>query len=104
MAAAMMRGRFTVKSFCLAAILILQSSGALCAQTQPAPQTARQALLEMFFSKTPGTFEKHLPQATRAAMRKAAATSGTSAFGGFSALTGQLSSHGQEFQTFEAGP
>ena len=37
----------------------------LSASAQPAPQTARQALLEMFFSKTPGTFEKHLPQATR---------------------------------------
>ena len=44
---------------------------ALSALAQPAPQTARQALLEMFFSKTPGTFEKHLPQATRAALPKA---------------------------------
>jgi hypothetical protein len=74
------------------------------ASAQPAPQTARQALLEMFFSKTPGTFEKHLPQATRAAMRKAGATSGVPVFGGFSALTGQLAAHGQQFQTFEAGP
>jgi hypothetical protein len=58
----------------------------------------------MFFSKTPGTFEKHLPQATRAAMRKSESTSGTPVFGGFSALTAQLSAHGQQFQTFEAGP
>jgi len=43
----------------------------LSAAQQPAPQTARQALLEMFFSKTPGTFEKHLPQATRTALPKA---------------------------------
>jgi hypothetical protein len=87
--------------------LIVSSAFALTslsASAQPAPQTARQALLEMFFSKTPGTFEKHLPQATRAAMRKAGATSGASAFGGLSAMTGQLSAHGQQFQTFEAGP
>ena len=37
-------------------------------------------------------------------MRKAGATSGASIFGGFSALTGQLTAHGQQFQTFEAGP
>jgi hypothetical protein len=71
---------------------------------EPAPQTARQALLEMFFSKTPGTFEKHLPLATRAALRKASATSGAPMFSGFSALTGQLNAHGQQIQTFEAGP
>ncbi len=38
-----------------------------------APQTARQALLEMFFSKTPGTLVKHLPIATRAALEKSGA-------------------------------
>jgi hypothetical protein len=71
---------------------------------QPAPQTARQALLEMFFSKTPGMFESHLPQATRAAMRKAGTSSGASLLSGFSMLTGQLNSRGQQLQTFEAGP
>ena len=73
------------------------------ASAQPAPQTARQALLEMFFSKTPGTFEKHLPQATRAALHQAG-TSSASMLGGFSALTNQLTAHGQQLQTFEAGP
>jgi hypothetical protein len=71
---------------------------------QPAPQTARQALLEMFFGKTPGTFESHLQQATRAALRKAGTTSGASMLSGFSMLTGQLNSRGQQLQTFEAGP
>ncbi len=71
---------------------------------QPAPQTARQALLEMFCSQTPGMFESHLPQATRAAMRKAGTNSGASLLSGFSMLTGQLNSRGQQLQTFEAGP
>lgn len=71
---------------------------------QPVPQTARQALIEMLFSKTPGTFEKHLPQATRAALRKARADSGTSMLDGFSMLTGRLNAVGQQLQTFEAGP
>jgi type IV pilus assembly protein PilA len=74
------------------------------AGAQATPQTARQALLEMFFSKTPGTFEQHLPQATRAALRKAGSTSGASMLTGFSAMTSQLSARGQQLQTFEAGP
>ena len=40
---------------------------------QAAPQTARQALLEMFFSSAPGTFAKHLPLATRTALEKSGA-------------------------------
>jgi hypothetical protein len=71
---------------------------ALSAPGQPAPQTARQALLEMFFSKTPGTFEKHLPQATRAALPKAGTS--PSLLGGFSMLTGQMAARGQQLQTF----
>jgi type IV pilus assembly protein PilA len=76
----------------------------LSASAQPVPQTARQALLEMFFSKRPGTLEKHLPQATRAALRKGGPTPGTSFLGGYSAIMGQLTAHGQQLQTFEAGP
>jgi hypothetical protein len=74
----------------------------LSAAQQPAPQTARQALLEMFFSKTAGTFEKHLPQATRAALPK----TGTYPpfLSGFSLLTSQMAARGQQLQTFEAGP
>ena len=58
----------------------------------------------MFFSKTPGMFESHLPQATRAAMRKAGTSSGASLLSGFSMLSGQLTSRGQQLQAFEAGP
>lgn len=76
----------------------------LSAAQQPAPQTARQALVEMFFSRTPGTFEKHLPRATRAALPKAGTTSGPSLLTGFSLLTSQMAARGQQLQTFEAGP
>jgi len=89
--------------------LILSSAfvlpfGTLSASAQTTPQTARQALLEMFFSKTPGTFEKHLPQATRLALRNSGTTSGASMFTGISAITAQLSARGQQLQTFDAGP
>jgi len=88
-----------ILNLCLVALFTGSSAAA-----QPAPQTARQALLEMFFSKTPGTFEKHLPQAARAALPKAGTTSGTSLLGGFSMITGQMAARGQQLQTFEAGP
>ncbi|MFZ0803837.1 MAG: hypothetical protein WBQ09_12810 [Terriglobales bacterium] len=73
------------------------------ADTQPAPQTARQALIEMFFSKTAGSLEKHLPEVTRAAISKARAASGTSMVDGLSLWTGLLQAHNQQLQTFDAG-
>ena len=88
----------------LAFLILTALSIGVSASAQPAPQTARQALLEMFFSKTPGTFEKHLPQATRVALRKAGTTPGASMLSSFSLLTSQLTASGQQLQTFEAGP
>ncbi len=73
------------------------------AHALPMPQTARQALIEMFFSKAAGSFEKHLPEATVTAMHQAAPGSTVSMIAGFSALSTQMQSHGQ-FQSFEAGP
>lgn len=76
----------------------------LCSTTfwaqQAAPQTARQALLEMFFSKTPGTLVKHLPVATRAALEK----SGTLAnLQQYSMMASQLQTEGHNLQTYETG-
>lgn len=88
--------------------LLVALFAGISASAQTAPQTARQALLETFFGKAPGSFEKHLPQATRAALRKAGAASGASSgasmFSGLSLLTSQLAASGQQLQTFEAGP
>jgi len=70
------------------------------AQQSAAPQTARQALLEMFSLKTPGTFVKHLPLATRAALEKNGALT---AMQQYSALAGQMQTQGQSLQTFETG-
>jgi hypothetical protein len=64
------------------------------------PQNARQALIEMFFSKTPGTFIKHLPTATRAALQKSGALATLQQY---SLLTTQLQTQGQNVRTFETG-
>jgi hypothetical protein len=64
------------------------------------PQTARQALMEMFFSKTPGTLVKHLPAATRAALDKSGALA---AMQQYSTMLNHLQTEGQNLQTFETG-
>ena len=84
-------------------VLIIGGAVALHAQAQLRPQTARQALIEMFFSKTQGTFEKHLPEALRTALHKAGGSDSVTMLQGFSALSGQLTASGQQLQTFEAG-
>lgn len=82
--------------------LVLSSAGLWAKNaTQETPQTARQALLEMFFSKQPGTLLKHLPTATRAALEKSSAMAGLQQY---SMLAGQLHTQEQNLQTFEAGP
>jgi len=69
---------------------------------QPMPQTARQALVEMFFGKATGNFEKHLPEATLAAIHKAQPGSAGSMFSLFSMLSAQAHSTGH-IESFEAG-
>ena len=83
------------------ALAVMGLLGIACyAQQSTVPQTARQALLEMFFSKTPGTFAKHLPTATLAALDKAGATASLQQY---SLMVSQLQTQQQNLQTFETG-
>jgi hypothetical protein len=66
----------------------------------PTPQTARQALLEMFSGKTSGTLVKHLPAATLTALEKSGALTKLQ---GYSALAGQFHSTANQLETFETG-
>jgi type IV pilus assembly protein PilA len=84
----------------LAVTMAVLCAGNSWAQSADVPQTARQALLEMFFSKTPGTFVKHLPAATRAALEK---SGGLASLQQYSLMMTQLESQGQNVQTFETG-
>jgi hypothetical protein len=74
---------------------------ALAANAQPAQQNARQALLEMFFGK-PGSFEKHLPKATIAALREASGN-GPSMLDQLSMISALANAQGNHIQTFETG-
>lgn len=68
---------------------------------QQGPQTPRQALIEMFFSKQPGTLLKHLPAVTRAALEQSGAAT---ALQQYSAMASQLQTQQGSLQTFESGP
>lgn len=82
------------------AIAILCLSASSAQQNTASPQTARQALMEMFFSKTPGTFVKHLPAATRAALEKAGVLKTLQQY---SQMLSQFQAQGQTLQTFDTG-
>ncbi len=81
-------------------VILVALCGAGLEAQAAAPQTARQALMEMF-GKTPGTFIKHLPAATRAALEKSGALAQLQQY---QAMAGQMQTQGQNLQTFETGP
>jgi len=85
----------------LGLISILLSATAAVGQIST-PQTARQALLDMFFSKAQGTFVKHLPEATKAALEKGGALQSVQMY---STMVSQLQARDkdQDVQTFETG-
>jgi hypothetical protein len=79
---------------------VISWAGTTAGAPQAAPQTARQALIEMFFSKTPGTLIKHLPMATRTALEKSGALTSLQQY---ATMASQLQTQGQNVQTFETG-
>lgn len=70
----------------------------------PPPQTARQALIEMFLGKGPDDFTKHLPEAARQALIHKGDTPETSAALKASTIGRELVAQGGHIETFDAGP
>jgi hypothetical protein len=81
--------------------LTLLMSFTWVSSAQQPSQTARVALLDMFFGK-PGSFEQHLPDATRAALREVSGGD-DSTLQQLSMITGLMKTQGR-LETFEAGP
>jgi hypothetical protein len=73
--------------------------------TQPPapPQTARQALIEMFMGKSPDAFVKHLPSAASRALIRKGESPETSAVQKISIIGRQLAAQGHA-ETFDEGP
>jgi hypothetical protein len=87
----------------VAAIAVLACS-LLPAQTPPPPQSARQALIEMFFGSAPNHLEKHLPDVTRKTLQKLDFGDGRSLLSQFSMIAAQAKTGGANLQTFDTGP
>jgi len=69
------------------------------------PQTARQALIEMFTGKGENDFTKHLPSAVLAALVRKGETPDTSLlFRVSGAVRGGLTTPGEKIETFDTGP
>jgi hypothetical protein len=75
------------------------------AQTSQPPQSARQALLEMFFGQGPNHLEKHLPEITKKALRPLDSGGGPSFLTELGAIGMQAkAAGGGNLQTMETGP
>jgi hypothetical protein len=85
------------------ALFVVTTSFLAAAQTQPPPQTARQALIEMFTGKSPDAFEKHLPEAARHALIHKSDSEQTSLVRQFAGFSRELGARGQQVQTFDSG-
>jgi hypothetical protein len=77
-----------------------QSSAAL---NPPPPQTARQALIEMFFGTGANHLEKHLPDVARTTFKRMDSGNGQNFLADFSMLAAQTKAGGAKFETFDAG-
>jgi len=72
-------------------------------QAAKTPQTARQALLEMFLGNAPDSFVKHLPKAAKQALIVKGETPETSMVQQISTIGRQLTTQGH-VETFDDGP
>ncbi len=91
----------------IAFALALLLSSSVHGQTAPSqaapPQTARQALIEMFFGQAPDHLERHLPDVTRRAFQNLQDANGQSVLGAFSLLARQAQGAKDRFETFDTG-
>jgi hypothetical protein len=89
-------------------VLVLALCGSAASQMQvqtptKPPQTARQALLEMFLGKTPGAFAKHLPKVTIQALTSKNEAMETSIVQHLSTI-GPGMAASNHVETFDEGP
>lgn len=92
----------------ICAIAILAVSSWICAvgqtTTPPPPQSARQALIEMFLGKRADDFAKHLPEDARRALIHKGETPETSTILRFSTIGREMVAQGNHVETFDTGP
>jgi len=72
--------------------------------TPPPPQSARQALLEMFLGKGENDFTKHLPEAAHQALIHKGDSPETNVILKISTIGRQMVAGGERLESFETGP
>jgi len=88
----------------LTVVATLATGPILSAQTTPPPQSARQALIEMFMSKNMDDFAKHLPEVSRQALIHKGETPETSVVLRFATFGRGAVAQGERVETFDIGP
>ena len=95
-----MRALGVILSTILAAVLLAHSQP----QPQAPPQTARQALLEMFINPRPGALERHLPDVTRKALLHGGDAASSDFLRPIVNFSAGLTANQKHFETFDVGP
>ena len=72
--------------------------------TDPPPQTARQALLEMFLGRTPDHLERHLPEVAKKGFRQIGASGSDNLMAEIRMIGAQATAAGSHVQIMETGP
>ncbi|HVN20247.1 MAG TPA: hypothetical protein VMU05_15790 [Dongiaceae bacterium] len=94
-----------VLTLILAALTCAAAQNPQAAQTSQAPpQTARQALIEMFLSKAEDDFSKHLPDAARHALIHKGETPDSSFVLRIATAGPAMVAEGGHIETFDSGP
>jgi hypothetical protein len=89
----------------LYALLFSLATSPLAAQNQPTPpQSARQALIEMFVGKGENDFAKHLPDVARKALIHKGESPESSVVLRISAIGRSMEAQGRQIETFDTGP
>jgi hypothetical protein len=95
-----------MRNICFVLLVAFVANISTQAQTQTPPQppqTARQALIEMFMSKSPDAFVKHLPKVASQALIRKGDNPETSLVQKISTIGQQMTAQGH-VETFDVGP
>ena len=94
----------SVRLFYLSLLLSIAPSHVARAQIQKPAQTARQALLEIVLDRTPGAWEKHVPDAARSVLAHGGDIPQMQIVRELTSFRAGISANGGELETFESGP
>jgi hypothetical protein len=69
----------------------------------PAPESARQALIEMFFGTAPNHLERHLPDVTKKTFSRLNSSESQTFLAELTSLSSQIKASGAKIETFDTG-